>query len=66
MAGNRSRVPLGDGYKKAGLFPDENFAFEYVSACRLLGNGKHFPLLYFNKLEIRYSQKPPEAVEGQQ
>ena len=46
---------------------NENFEFEYVTAFRrLLGNGKYFPLLYFNKLEKRYSQKPPEAVEGQQ
>ena len=45
---------------------NENFEFEYVTAfSRLLGNGKYFPLLYVNKLEIRYSQKPPEAVEGQ-
>ena len=65
MAGNRSRVPLGDG--QAGLFPDENFEFQHATAfSRLLGNGKHFPLPYFKKLAIRYSQKPPEAVEGQQ
>ena len=45
---------------------NENSEFEYVTAfSRLLGNGKCFPLLYVNKLEIRYSQKPPEAVEGQ-
>ena len=46
---------------------NENFEFEYViSFSRVLGNRKHFSIPYFNKLEIRYSQKPPEAVGGQQ
>ena len=44
MAGNRSRVPLGDG--QAGLFPDENFETDgtpYDGLCgRLHSKGVSF------------------------